>query len=60
MPCLFFLCVPEGTEGGSGHYWYTRNGYTAMFTQFPDHFCIMISQQPQELFLRRLAMVPAS
>lgn len=52
--------LPEGTEGGNGHYWYMLNGYTAMFTQFPDHFCVMISRQPKELFLQRLAMAPAS
>jgi hypothetical protein len=31
-----------------------------MFTQFPDHFCIMISRQPEEMFLQRLAMTPGS
>lgn len=52
--------LPQGTTGGSGHYWYTSHGYTAMFTQFPDHFCIMISRQPREIFLQRLAMTPGS
>ncbi len=52
--------LPQGTAGGNGHYWYTSHGYTAMFTQFPDHFCIMISRQPQEIFLQRLAMTPGS
>jgi anti-sigma factor RsiW len=50
--------LPQGTEGGQGYYWYASDGYTAMFTQFPDHFCIMISRQPKDIFLRRLAMVP--
>lgn len=50
---------PQGTAGKDGHYWYTADGYTAMFTQFSDHFCIMISRQPEEIFLQRLAMTPA-
>jgi anti-sigma factor RsiW len=52
--------LPQGTAGKNGHYWYTADGYTAMFTQFPDHFCIMISRQPEEIFLQRLAMTPGS
>lgn len=52
--------LPQGTAGKNGHYWYTADGYTAMFTQFPDHFCIMISRQPQDSFLQRLAMTPGS
>ena len=52
--------LPQGTAGKNGHYWYTADGYTAMFTQFPDHFCVMISRQPEEMFLQRLAMTPGS
>lgn len=52
--------LPQGTAGKNGHYWYTANGYTAMFTQFPDHFCIMISRQPEDIFLQRLTMTPGS
>jgi anti-sigma factor RsiW len=52
--------LPQGTAGENGHYWYTAEGYTAMFTQFPDHFCIMISRQPEDRFLQRLAMAPGS
>jgi hypothetical protein len=52
--------LPQGMAGKNGHYWYTADGYTAMFTQFPDHFCIMISRQPQEIFLQRLAMASGS
>jgi anti-sigma factor RsiW len=52
--------LPQGTAGKNGHYWYTADGYTAMFTQFPDHFCIMISRQPQDIFLQRLAVTPGS
>lgn len=52
--------LPLGTAGKNGHYWYTADGYTALFTQFPDHFCIMISRQSEELFLQRLAMIPGS
>jgi len=51
---------PQGAKGGNGHYWYTSDGFTAMFTQFPDHFCIMISRQPEEIFLQRLAMATGS
>jgi anti-sigma factor RsiW len=47
--------LPQGAVGGKNHYWYTAGGYTALFTQFPDHFCIMISRQPPEIFLQRLA-----
>jgi anti-sigma factor RsiW len=52
--------LPQGTKGENGHYWYTSHGYTAMFTQFSDHFCIMISRQPEAIFLQRLAMVTGS
>lgn len=52
--------VPEGTRDSHGHYWYASDGYTAMFTQFPDHFCIMISRQPEEVFRQRLAMATGS
>jgi hypothetical protein len=52
--------LPQGTARKNGHYWYTADGYTAMFTQFPDHFCIMISRQPGDIFLQRLAMTPGS
>lgn len=52
--------LPQGATGSKGHYWYTADGYTAMFTQFPDHFCIMISQQPETIFLQRFAMTPGS
>jgi len=52
--------LPQGTAGKNGHYWYAADGYTAMFTQFPDHFCIMISRQPQDIFLQRLAKTPGS
>lgn len=52
--------LPQGAARKNGHYWYTADGYTAMFTQLPDHFCIMISRQPEEMFLQRLAMTPGS
>jgi anti-sigma factor RsiW len=52
--------LPQGTAGSNGHYWYTADGYTAVFTQFPDHFCIMISRQPQDIFLQRLAAASGS
>jgi anti-sigma factor RsiW len=52
--------LPQGAKGGNGHYWHASDGFTAMFTQFPDHFCIMISRQPEELFLQRLAMATSS
>lgn len=52
--------LPQGTAGKNGRYWYTADGYTAMFTQFPDHFCIMISRQPQDSFLQHLTMTPGS
>jgi anti-sigma factor RsiW len=52
--------VPEGTRDSHGHYWYASDGYTAMFTQFPDHFCVMISRQPEEIFRQRLAMAAGS
>jgi anti-sigma factor RsiW len=52
--------LPRGTKGENGHYWYTSDGFTAMFTQFPDHFCIMISRQPEEIFLQRLATAAGS
>jgi anti-sigma factor RsiW len=51
--------LPQGAARKNGHYWYTADGYTAMFTQFPDHFCIMISRQPQDSFRQRFATVPS-
>jgi anti-sigma factor RsiW len=48
--------LPEQAHDGHGHYWYSADGYTAMFTQFPDHFCVMISRQSKEAFMRRLQM----
>jgi len=52
--------LPQGTEGENDHYWYTSDGYTTMFTQFPDYFCVMISRQPKEIFLQHLALAPGS
>jgi anti-sigma factor RsiW len=48
--------LPEQAHDGHGHYWVSGDGYTAMFTQFPDHFCVMISRQSQETFMRRLQL----
>ena len=48
--------LPEHAHDGHGHYWLSGDGYTAMFTPFPDHFCVMISRQSQETFMRRLQM----
>lgn len=52
--------LPETAHDGHGHYWLSADGYTAMFTQFPDHFCVMISRQPKETFVRRLQMASAA
>ena len=52
--------LPESTHDEHGHYWYSAEGYTAMFTQFPDHFCVMISHQPKDTFVRRLQMAACS
>jgi anti-sigma factor RsiW len=48
--------LPEQAHDGQGHYWVSGEGYTAMFTQFPDHFCIMVARQSKEAFMRRLRM----
>ena len=52
--------LPEHARDGHGHYWLSGDGYTAMFTQFPDHFCVMISRQPKDTFVRRLRMASAA
>ncbi len=55
------LPVPPGAERmKQDHYLYTRDGYTILLSQFPDHFCILISRLPREQFLRYLALLPVS
>jgi anti-sigma factor RsiW len=52
--------LPAHARDSHGHYWYSAEGYSAMFTQFPDHFCVMISRQPQEMFMRRLQLAASA
>lgn len=52
--------LPETAHDGHGHYWLSAEGYTAMFTQFRDHFCVMISRQSKDTFVRRLQMASRS
>ncbi|MEW6297366.1 MAG: zf-HC2 domain-containing protein [Thermodesulfobacteriota bacterium] len=53
--------IPPGAERlDNEHYLYTHAGHTVLLSQFPDHFCILISRLPREAFLRRLALLPVS
>lgn len=55
------LPTPPGAERlNKDHYLYTRDGYTILLSQFPDHFCILISRLSREAFLRYLALLPVS
>jgi anti-sigma factor RsiW len=52
--------MPSGSEGKKGQYLYTHAGYTFSFVQYSDHFCMLITRLPQEIFQQRLGMVPAA
>jgi len=55
------LPAPAGAERlNKGHYLYTQAGYTILLSQFPDHFCLLISRMSRETFLRYLALLPVS
>jgi anti-sigma factor RsiW len=48
--------MPAGSEGGKSKYVYTHGGYTISFVQFPEHFCMLISRLPREVFRRDLGL----
>jgi anti-sigma factor RsiW len=52
--------MPSGSEGKKGQYLYTHAGYSFSFVQHPDHFCLLITRLPREIFQHRLGMVPAA
>jgi len=52
--------MPPGSEGVKGKYLYTRAGYTVSCVQSAEHFCTLITRLPREIFMRRLALAPAS
>jgi hypothetical protein len=52
--------MPAGSEGKTEQYLYTHAGYTVSCVQFSGHFCMLITRLPREVFLRRLAMLPAT
>ena len=52
--------LPPDAERVQNSYLYTQSGHTIFFTQFPDHFCILVSNLSPEVFLRRLASLPPS
>jgi anti-sigma factor RsiW len=52
--------LPPGAERMKKSSLYTHAGHTLFFSQFPDHFCVLISRLPREAFLRHLALLPAS
>ncbi len=53
--------IPPGAERlKKDHYLYTQAGHTIVLSQFPDHFCVLISLLPRETFLRHLALLPVS
>lgn len=51
---------PPGSEGTEEKYLYRHAGYTVSFVQYPEHFCMLISRLPKEVFLRSLARLPAT
>lgn len=50
--------MPPNTARTDGHYVYTRDGYTIVYSQFRRHYCLLISRLPREQFLRYLGMAP--
>jgi anti-sigma factor RsiW len=52
--------MPSGSEGAKEKYLYTHAGYTVSCVQFSGHFCTLITRLPREVFMRRLAMAPAT
>jgi anti-sigma factor RsiW len=55
------LSIPPGAEQlNKDHYLYTQAGHTILLSQFPDHFCLLISRMSRETFLQHLALLPVS
>jgi anti-sigma factor RsiW len=52
--------MPPDIETAYGHYIYTRNGYTIVYSQFRRHYCLLISRLPRDQFLRHLGIEPAT
>ena len=48
--------LPPGLEVVHGHYVYSREGYTVVYSQFQRHYCLMTSRLPKEQFLRSLGV----
>lgn len=49
---------PEARRLKAHVYLYTQAGRTLIFSQFSDHFCVLISDLSPEAFLERLARLP--
>jgi hypothetical protein len=64
---VMFLCqggtMPPPPRGAwrlkEQEYLYVSQGQTMLYSQFPDHFCVLISGLPADTFLHPLAFVPA-
>jgi anti-sigma factor RsiW len=50
--------MPSGAEFIHNHYVYAHDGYTVVYTQFRQHYCVFISRLSKDAFLRRLALTP--
>lgn len=48
--------LPPDIEVVHGHYVYSRDGYTVVYSQFRRFYCLMISRLPKEQFLRSFGM----
>lgn len=46
--------LPAGGEWIDSHYLYTDGVYTIFLTQFPDHFCTLVSGLSRKAFLQRV------
>ncbi|MBI3249152.1 MAG: hypothetical protein HYZ50_21825 [Deltaproteobacteria bacterium] len=42
------------------HYVYSQDGYTIVYSQFRQHYCLLISRLPREIFLQRLEAAPGA
>ncbi|MGE0680039.1 MAG: anti-sigma factor [Candidatus Binatia bacterium] len=52
--------MSPGIETVYGHYIYTRNGYTIVYSQFRRHYCLLISRLPRDQFLHYLGLAPGA
>lgn len=52
--------MPPGAEAIHSHYVYSREGYTIVYSQFNQHYCLLISRLPKDVFLHLLELSPSA